>query len=362
MTTIPRNTAIAIVLLLGSTSTVDGFSTPLSVTTGRPSTLLLSTVLEEPSTATATKIAIVKPQEDEILVEPEIKAWNDDGFIFGMEGSGLERPRGKIAQVVVEGDTLGSTNNQRAIVWSTLAGHIGIFAFSFSQMLQANQGIFGAMSAGGNHALMFGATVVQALLVTLTSWTMADLGSGVLHWSVDNYGNGKTPVMGPLIAGFQGHHSAPWTITERDFENNVHKLCIPFGVQVVLAMKLVFGLGPAATLFWTVFCVFEIMSQEFHKMSHASKPNAGPFWNGLQNIGMAISRKDHSKHHVAPYDGNYCIVSGRCNKMLDGSGFFRRLEHIVYKLNGVESNSWKLDAKLRERTLRGDYGLPVKGH
>ena len=61
----------------------------------------------------------------------------------------------------------------------------------------------------------------------------------------------------------------------------------------------------------------------------------------------------------APYDGNYCIINGWSNNILDSTGFFRRLEHIVFKYNGVESNSWKLDPELKERTLRGDY-LPVK--
>ena len=69
----------------------------------------------------------------------------------------------------------------------------------------------------------------------------ADFGSGVLHWSVDNYGNGRTPVMGNIIAAFQGHHSAPWTITYRGFCNNVWKLCIPFGLPTVAAINYVAG-------------------------------------------------------------------------------------------------------------------------
>merc|ERR1711966_643732 len=61
---------------------------------------------------------------------------------------------------------------------------------------------------------------------------------------------------------------------------------------------------------------------------------------------------------TTPYDGNYCIVSGLCNEALDKSGFFRLLEHAVYRINGVESNSWKLDPELRARTLNGEYQLP----
>ncbi|KAL3921843.1 MAG: hypothetical protein SGILL_002535 [Bacillariaceae sp.] len=238
------------------------------------------------------------------------KSFLDDGFVFGLEGSGIERPKGKVAQVVVEGDGLETTNLQRAVVWGTLLGHFGFLATSFQEILQLNNGDLSLTSA-------------QAVMLVASSWAMADLGSGVLHWSVDNYGNGRTPVMGGIIAAFQGHHSA----------------------------------RPFATFFLTIFCALEIGSQEFHKWSHMTKGEAPQWVNQLQDLGLTIGRKSHAQHHRAPYDGNYCIVSGACNPWLDESGFFRRLEHIVYKINGVESNSWKLDADLRERTLRGEYRL-----
>ena len=329
MTIIQRNTAAA--LLLALLHSANGFSTTRSVSLGRPSTILASSAVEEAE-------------------QTQAKSWDDDGFVFGLDGSGLERPKGKTAQIVLEGDSLETTDTQRAIVWSTFAGHALLFSYCVNQMIEANQGLFGTFSpqvAG-----------FEAIMLSLTSWVLADFGSGVLHWSVDNYGNGKTPVMGGIIAAFQGHHSAPWTICERGFENNVYKLCVPFGVQTVLALKFIFGLGPAATLFLSVFSVTEILSQEFHKMSHATKKEAGPVWNALQDLGITIDRQSHAQHHIAPYDGNYCIVNGLCNKSLDESGFFRRLEHIVYNLNGVESNAWKLDAELRERTLNGDYSMP----
>jgi len=331
-------------------TSVSGFSTCNRASLRLPSSsLAASTVVEEGVSATS----------DAAEVLAETKSWNDDGFVFGLKGSGLERPKGKVSQVVVEGDTLEVSDSQRAIVWSTLLGHAGISAFSIMGMMAANEQALGGALAG-NEGMLTGFTAIQAMAVVGISWLSADFGSGVLHWSVDNYGNGKTPVMGGIIAAFQGHHSAPWTITERGFENNVSKLCIPFGIQTVIAMKLIFGLGPAATLFWSFFCVMEVMSQEFHKMSHTTKGEAGPVWNALQDVGLTLNRKSHAQHHIAPYDGNYCIVSGRCNKIMDESGLFRRMEHVVYNLNGIEANSWKLDAKLRERTLNGEYELPKK--
>jgi ubiquitin-conjugating enzyme E2 variant len=101
--------------------------------------------------------------------------------------------------------------------------------------------------------------------------------------------------------------------------------------------------------------VLEILSQEFHKWSHQLKSEVPAWVNVLQDSGLTIARKPHAQHHLAPYDGNYCIISGICNPILDRTGFFRRLEHIVYKLNGVESNAWKLDPQLKQKTLSGDY-------
>ena len=114
----------------------------------------------------------------------------------------------------------------------------------------------------------------------------------------------------------------------------------------------------AVSLFFTVFCAIEIMSQELHKWSHMSKSEVPGWVNTLQDLGISIGRVPHAQHHIAPYDGNYCIVSGLCNETLDKSGFFRWMEHRVYEMNGVQSNAWKLDPELRARTLRGDYGLP----
>jgi hypothetical protein len=46
-------------------------------------------------------------------------SWNDDGFVFGLEGSGLERPKGRTASVVVEGDSLENQPHQ-------IAGNISV--------------------------------------------------------------------------------------------------------------------------------------------------------------------------------------------------------------------------------------------
>jgi len=284
---------------------------------------------------------------EEIAAEvvPEVKkTYLDDGFVFGLEG-GLERPKGKkVATIVVENDGVETTLTQFALVTSTLA----VYALSFTSLINT-------LFATNDGDLP--QTLAQVMGILIFSWVSADFGSGVLHWSVDNYGNGRTPVMGNIIAAFQGHHSAPWTITDRGFCNNIHKLCYPFGIpSLVLANTLLPAQG---ALFITFFCLFELLSQEFHKWSHQPRHELPGWVTMLQDNGVIIGQKPHAKHHVAPYEGNYCIVSGFCNDFLDRNGAFRMLEHIVYNMNGVESNAWKIDPKLKEKTLMGRYKLDI---
>lgn len=346
-----------------SVALVPAVLTPYSYAFTRPSSLshsyssvrrrpllILKAVAKRSDSETALNAVMVDSEESTARVERKESqqrkveaAYLKDGFVFGLEGSGLERPKGRVANVVVEGDSLETQPYQIAMVAGTFLGHAFFALTAFNRLLEQN---------GGNLAM----TSVQICLLAISSWLLADLGSGVLHWSVDNYGNGRTPIMGNIIAAFQGHHSAPWTIAERGFCNNVYKLCIPFGVVPMTLINMISG--PAVTMFFTCFCVTEIMSQEFHKWAHMTKGQCSPLINWLQDAGFTIGRKPHALHHMAPYEGNYCIISGVCNKPLDRSGIFRWMEHQIYKMNGIESNAWKLDPELRERTLRGEYGPP----
>lgn len=186
-----------------------------------------------------------------------------------------------------------------------------------------------------------------AIFLVAFSVVFGDLFSGVFHWSVDNYGNGKTPVLGPVIEAFQGHHGAPWTITYRPFANNVHKIC----KATIGLMLLTLVAHPSVYVqsFMVLFLNSQILSQEFHKYSHMTQPPA--IMAKLQETGLVLSRKAHGAHHSSPFEGNYCILTGWWNELLDSSNFFRKLEKVVYQVTGEEPNCWKLDPELKKMVL-----------
>mmetsp|Transcript_16569 Transcript_16569/g.21940 ORF Transcript_16569/g.21940 Transcript_16569/m.21940 type:complete len:311 (+) Transcript_16569:177-1109(+) len=237
-------------------------------------------------------------------------------------------PRGKQPEFAIEGDTL--ENEPSHVLLTT--GFWGLAVL-----------LIGSYGSSVNSPVELVAFVITFAVSTIFS----DFFSGVFHWSVDNYGNGKTPVLGAVIEAFQGHHNAPWTITYRPFANNVHKIC---KAAIPLALVAHFSPIPMLAKFFTVLWLcFQVLSQEFHKYSHMiNPPKVAQF---LQSKNLIISRKVHGLHHSSPFEGNYCILTGWCNSVLDKSKVFRAMEKLVYEFNGVEPNCWKLDPSVKKEAL-----------
>lgn len=178
----------------------------------------------------------------------------------------------------------------------------------------------------------------EPILAGYIGYVMADLGSGVYHWGIDNYGSAKTPVFGTQIDAFQGHHKWPWTITRRDFANNLHALAraVTF---TVLPMDLLCN-DPVFHGFVGVCSGCIMFSQQFHSWAHGTKSKLPPLVVALQDAGILVSRSQHAAHHRPPYNNNYCIVSGVWNALLDELKVFEALELVLFFKLGVRPRSW----------------------
>lgn len=170
------------------------------------------------------------------------------------------------------------------------------------------------------------------------AWILADLGTGVYHWGVDNYGDASTPIFGAQIDAFQGHHQRPWTITKREFANNIHAIARPAGI--FLAPFLLFPSHPFGDSFLALFLGLVVMSQQIHSFSHMKKSQLPDYIVSLQDNGVLLSRKMHGTHHRPPYDVNYCIVSGLWNSFLNETEVFKRAERFIYSKWKVAPRAW----------------------
>ena len=203
-------------------------------------------------------------------------------------------------------------------------------------------------------------SLIHMFIVLAGSWILADFWSGAVHWCLDNYGTANSPLVGRQIAAVRHHHVKPLEVGYKNVFNLVSKSSIPFLFIPTILITCRNIIDPFTTLFWINFYFLVVMTTVCHKWSHRSRRKCPPIVNWLQDFGLIVSRKAHARHHHSAstsFEGAYCVLSGFCDPWLDRFGFWRRLEYFIYMLTGVESNAWKLDVKLRERTLRGDYGL-----
>ncbi|KAG6491615.1 fatty acid desaturase 4, chloroplastic-like [Zingiber officinale] len=185
-------------------------------------------------------------------------------------------------------------------------------------------------------------SVFEPLLAAYAGYVLADLASGVFHWAVDNYGGPSTPVFGSQIEAFQGHHRWPWTITRREFANNLHPLAraVIFSVLPIEALLDVTEAGAAAHAFVGTCAGCVMLSQQFHAWAHEKARRVPRAVAALQAAGVLVSRQMHGAHHRPPYNINYCIVSGAWNGVLDEYKVFEAMEMILFFRFAVRPRSW----------------------
>jgi ubiquitin-conjugating enzyme E2 variant len=167
-----------------------------------------------------------------------------------------------------------------------------------------------------------------AALCCFVGLCLADLVSGLVHWSADTYGSPTMPIFGGFVRTFREHHADQIDITRHDFVETNGDVCI-FSSPVHFAL-----------LFWVedpfaLSCVFGLFvgsytNSQIHKWAHSAER---PWFIRIsQRLRFFLSPQHHSNHHCGPHLTHYCITTGWMNGVLDRIKFFRGLEWLLLKL------------------------------
>ncbi|XP_021758582.1 fatty acid desaturase 4, chloroplastic-like [Chenopodium quinoa] len=178
----------------------------------------------------------------------------------------------------------------------------------------------------------------KPILAGLAGYIFSDLITGVYHWSIDNYGDAKTPIFGSQIEGFQGHHEKPWIITRKHIATNLYELS-----QIITLIFLPINLicnNPILLAFVGSLSTGVLFCQQFHAWSHTTNNKLPTIVVALQDLGVLVSRSQHAAHHHALFNSNYCIVSGIWNNFLDEIRVFEAFEKVIFFWFGVKPRSW----------------------
>ncbi|CAA0813960.1 Fatty acid desaturase 4- chloroplastic [Striga hermonthica] len=186
-------------------------------------------------------------------------------------------------------------------------------------------------------SIHYGSTKAS-IFAAFVGYILADLGSGIYHWAIDNYGSPNTPIFGSQIEGFQGHHQQPWAITKKQVAVNLYLTAASVSVAVIPINIL--STNPPLLMFVGVFGASEIFSQQFHAWAHTPRRKLPAVVKALQDAGILLAPSQHAAHHRPPYNNNYCIVSGIWNRILDRTGFFLGLELVFDWAFGYKPRCW----------------------
>jgi ubiquitin-conjugating enzyme E2 variant len=190
-----------------------------------------------------------------------------------------------------------------------------------------------------------------ALTAAALGVAFADLASGGIHFYLDNYATPQTPLFGRMAAEFQRHHDDMHDLLRQQLANVSH----PTGRLTLFAFALLVALDPP--FLSGAFALTSLLglgfSQALHRWAHQPPAGVGAppravRW--LQARGLLLSHTAHvSRHHRAPFEQTYTIVTGQLNPLLDRSGFWRGLERVIHARLGREPASWRLDPGLRPK-------------
>lgn len=179
-------------------------------------------------------------------------------------------------------------------------------------------------------AAVEGASSFLVLMGTAAlGWLLADLLSGLVHWAGDTLGSETTPLVGPaFIAPFREHHHEPHAMVAHGTVELVGSTAflalfslVPFTHLVELEGRGLVNLASAGLLLFTLLGV--VATNLVHRWAHMEHPPRLAAL--LQRTGLILTPARHERHHMAPFDGWFCISSGLVDGPLTSLGLWKWL-------------------------------------
>lgn len=157
-------------------------------------------------------------------------------------------------------------------------------------------------------------SLAGVLSVVVFCYLLTDIVSGLLHIILDNPRSLDIKLIESLADGFQKHHADPKAITQLPLYEHLYVMHLPLTL-------LFFAVLPLHTpLVYVVFLSMVLwlhVMQMSHRWAHATPKQLPPGTRSLHRMKLLIDFPAHAKHHREPYEKDFCIMNGLCNRPLN---------------------------------------------
>lgn len=186
---------------------------------------------------------------------------------------------------------------------------------------------------------------------------VADLVSGLLHWSFDTWFDEDIEPLRRMVYLVREHHMRPARIFRYRLRDEAGILSwFAFALSAPLFARAMRSPGPvgparyAAVVGGLVMATELVVALEFHKYGHRFRRGRVP--RALQRAGLLLSPELHLTHHSGGHDRQYCLITGVADLTLGRLGLFRGLERAITAVTGAQPRRDDVEWCLR-------YGRPV---
>lgn len=176
-------------------------------------------------------------------------------------------------------------------------------------------------------------------LLALAGIYLADLFSGLLHWTFDTWFDENTPFL-RMVIPVREHHIFPQRILKVTFYENIGiaswQSAVLTGPGILILFLLVsspsivhFSVMIVLMVATTGLLLMFVLHQQAHNFT-------APHWvRILRRTRLILEPRKHlSGHHHGSHDQDYCLINGWVDKTLGKVGFWRVLEWLVCALTG----------------------------
>lgn len=156
--------------------------------------------------------------------------------------------------------------------------------------------------------------LLQSLGLLVMVLVLTDLISGLLHVILDNPRSLDVGPIRGLAQGFQRHHKNPAKIYTMPLYEHLYVMHLP--LTILFFVVLPFGESLLHVVFLSFVAALHLM-QMAHLWAHLPPERVPRLVRGLQRAHLILSKPQHDKHHTPPYDKDFCIMTGMCNRPLN---------------------------------------------
>jgi ubiquitin-conjugating enzyme E2 variant len=158
--------------------------------------------------------------------------------------------------------------------------------------------------------------LLDATILLAFSILVTDLISGLLHVILDNPRSLAIGAIRGLAQGFQRHHQNPASIYEMPLYQHIYVMHMP--LTFLFLAVLPFQNAGMYVVFLGLVVGLHVM-QMAHLWAHVPPERVPRIVRRLHRARLLLSKRQHDLHHTVPYDKDFCIMTGLCNRPLNAA-------------------------------------------